>query len=96
MTLVGFLIYLLIVAIVGALGQAIAGYSLGGCLVSMVVGFIGAFIGQWLAHSFGLPLLLPVSIEGQTIPIVWATLGSVIFTGIVSLLLRRRVVYVNR
>ncbi len=37
MTLVGFLIYLLIVAIVGALGQAIAGYSLGGCLVSMVV-----------------------------------------------------------
>ncbi|HLF88274.1 MAG TPA: GlsB/YeaQ/YmgE family stress response membrane protein [Anaerolineales bacterium] len=96
MTLVGFLIYLLIVAVVGALGQAIAGYTLGGCLVSMVVGFIGAIIGQWMAQSFGLPLLLPVTVEGQTIPIVWATLGSAIFTGIASLLLRRRVIYLRR
>lgn len=96
MTLFGFLIYLLIVAVVGALGQAIAGYSLGGCLVSMIVGFIGAFLGQWLAHAMGLPDLLPVNVDGQTIPIVWATVGSAIFTGIVSLLFRRRVIYVNR
>jgi uncharacterized membrane protein YeaQ/YmgE (transglycosylase-associated protein family) len=96
MSLVGFLIYLLIVAVVGALGQAIAGYSLGGCLVSMVVGFIGAVIGQWLAQTIGLPTLLPVTVEGQTIEIVWATLGSAIFTGILSLFLRRRVVVLHR
>lgn len=96
MTLFGFLIYLLIVAIVGALGQAIAGYSLGGCLVSMIVGFIGAFLGQWLAQALGLPELLPVTVDGQTIPIVWATVGSAIFTGIISLLFRRRVIYLHR
>lgn len=96
MTLFSFLIYLLIVALVGALGQTIAGYSLGGCLVSMIVGFIGAFLGQWLAHAFGLPDLLPVTVDGQTIPIVWATVGSAIFTGIVSLLFRRRVIHLHR
>ena len=44
MTLFGFLILLLIAAICGGIGQAIAGYDLGGCLVSIVVGFIGALV----------------------------------------------------
>ncbi len=48
MTLLGFIILLIIAAIAGSLGQALAGYSLGGCLVSSVVGFIGAFVGLWL------------------------------------------------
>ena len=42
MTLVGLLVLLLIAAICGGIGQSLAGYSLGGCLVSIVVGFIGA------------------------------------------------------
>ena len=45
MTLVGLLVLLLIAAICGGIGQSLAGYSLGGCLVSIVVGFIGAWIG---------------------------------------------------
>ena len=51
MTLIGFLVLLVVAAIAGGLGQAIAGYSLGGCLVSSLVGFIGAFIGLWLARE---------------------------------------------
>ena len=51
MTLMGFLILLLIAAICGGIGQAIAGYDLGGCLVSIIVGFIGAYIGLWLAQK---------------------------------------------
>ena len=38
MTLLGFIVLLIIAAIAGALGQAISGYSLGGFLVSIVVG----------------------------------------------------------
>ena len=38
MTLVEFVILLIIAAIAGSLGQALAGYSLGGCLVSIVIG----------------------------------------------------------
>jgi uncharacterized membrane protein YeaQ/YmgE (transglycosylase-associated protein family) len=90
MTLVGFIILLLIAAIAGSLGQALAGYSLGGCLVSIVVGFIGAFVGLWLARQFGLPEFLPISIEGETFPVVWAIIGSAIFSAIIGLLTRRR------
>jgi uncharacterized membrane protein YeaQ/YmgE (transglycosylase-associated protein family) len=90
MTLLGFIILLIIAAIAGSLGQALAGYSLGGCLVSIVVGFIGAFVGLWLARQLGLPEFLPISIQGETFPIIWAIIGSAIFSAIIGLLTRRR------
>ncbi len=52
MSLVGFLVLLIIAAICGAIGQALAGYSTGGFLISIVLGFIGAF------QEFTLPWLL--------------------------------------
>jgi len=88
MTLVGFLVLLLIAAICGAVGQSLAGYDLGGCLVSIVVGFIGAYIGLWLAGRFGLPRIFEISIEGKPFPVVWAVIGSAIFTLIVGLFRR--------
>ena len=51
MSLVGFLILLLIAAVAGALGQALAGYSVGGCLASILIGFVGAAL---LSFIFGL------------------------------------------
>lgn len=86
MTLFGFLVLLLIAAICGGIGQAIAGYDLGGCLVSIVVGFIGAYIGMWLAGRFGLPEFFTLDIEGKPFPVIWAVIGSAIFTLIVALL----------
>lgn len=86
MTLIGFLILLLIAAICGGIGQAIAGYDLGGCLVSIVVGFIGAYIGMYIAARFGLPAIFQINIEGEPFPIVWSVIGSAIFTFIVALL----------
>ena len=83
MTLIGFLVLLLIAAICGSIGQALAGYDLGGCLVSIVVGFIGAYIGLWIAGKFNLPQIFTITIEGQPFPIVWAVIGSAIFTFIV-------------
>jgi uncharacterized membrane protein YeaQ/YmgE (transglycosylase-associated protein family) len=88
MTLVGFLVLLLIAAICGAIGQSLAGYDLGGCLVSIIVGFIGAYIGLWLAGKLGLPKIFEISIEGKPFPVVWAVIGSAIFTLIVALLRR--------
>ncbi len=84
----GFLVLLLIAAICGSVGQSLAGYDLGGCLVSIVVGFIGAYIGSWLAGKFGLPGIFEISIEGKPFPVVWAVIGSAIFTLIVALLRR--------
>lgn len=90
MSLLGFLILLVVAAICGALGQAIAGYSLGGFLVSVVVGFIGAWLGTWLAGQFGLPELFVVTVDGWAIPIVWAVIGSAVLTIIIGLLTRPR------
>lgn len=90
MTLTGFLILLVIAAICGAIGQSIAGYSLGGCVVSIVVGFIGALIGRWLAAELGLTFIIPVEIDGETFPVIWAILGSAIFTVVIGLITRGR------
>ena len=45
MSFSGFLILFLIAALCGGIGQNIAGYKFGGCLISAGVGFIGAIIG---------------------------------------------------
>ncbi|HEX7845184.1 MAG TPA: GlsB/YeaQ/YmgE family stress response membrane protein [Chitinophagaceae bacterium] len=86
MTLTEFIILLVIAAICGGVGQSLAGYDLGGCLVSIVVGFIGAYIGMWLSGKLGLPELLALNIGGKTFPIIWAVIGSAIFTLIVALI----------
>ena len=88
MTLLGFLALLLIAAICGAIGQSLAGYSLGGCLVSILVGFIGAYIGQLIAGKFDLPRIWEINIDGKAFPVVWAVIGSMVFTLIVGLLRR--------
>jgi len=88
MTILEFIILLVIAAICGGLGQALAGYSLGGMVISIVVGFIGALLGTWLARTLGLPELLMVNVGGQPFPIVWAIIGSAIFAAIVALVSR--------
>jgi uncharacterized membrane protein YeaQ/YmgE (transglycosylase-associated protein family) len=90
MTLTGILVLLLIAGIVGGLGQAISGYSVGGCLMSIIVGFVGAYVGVWLAGQLGLPEVFTVNIEGQPFPIVWGIIGSAILSLILGLFTSRR------
>ncbi len=86
MTLLGFILLLVIAAICGSIGQAIAGYSRGGCLVSIAVGLIGALLGYWLARVLGLPLLFVINVGGESFPVVWAIIGSALFVAIISFL----------
>jgi uncharacterized membrane protein YeaQ/YmgE (transglycosylase-associated protein family) len=95
MTLIQLLVLLIIAAVCGGVGQSLAGYDLGGCLVSIVVGFIGAYIGMWMAGKFGLPELLAIKIGGKTFPIIWSVIGSAVFTLIVALI-RRAISGTNR
>ena len=88
MTLLGFLLLLIIAAICGAIGQALAGYNLGGCFVSIVVGFIGAYIGIWIADKMGLPEFFQIDIQGKPFPVIWAIIGSAVFTLIMALIRR--------
>ncbi len=86
MTILGLLLLLLIAAVAGSIGQALAGFSSGGCLVSIVVGFIGAFLGLWLARTLGLPEPFPITIQGETFPVLWAIIGAGLFSAILGML----------
>jgi uncharacterized membrane protein YeaQ/YmgE (transglycosylase-associated protein family) len=87
---VSLLVLLLVAAVAGALGQAISGYSLGGCLVSSAVGLIGALVGAWVAGMLGLPELIAFDIGGWRFPLVYAVIGATLFSLVVGLLTRRR------
>jgi uncharacterized membrane protein YeaQ/YmgE (transglycosylase-associated protein family) len=86
MSLTELLVLLIIAAICGSVGQALAGFDLGGCLVSIVVGFIGAYIGMWMAGKFGLPEIFAIKVGGKTFPIIWSVVGSAVLTFIVALI----------
>ena len=89
MTLIDFLILAVVAAICGMIGESLVGYSVGGCLVSAVIGYIGAFIGLWVARQFGLPELFTVTIGGNSIPVIWSIIGSALL--VAGLALVRRV-----
>jgi uncharacterized membrane protein YeaQ/YmgE (transglycosylase-associated protein family) len=81
---------MIVAGICGALGQAISGYSRGGCLVSIALGFIGALIGVALARFLNLPELLPIQFSTTTFPVIWSIIGAAIFLAVLGLLTRRR------
>ena len=90
MDIVDLLILLLVAGICGALGQAITGFTRGGCLVSIALGFIGAVIGMWLGRKLGLPEVFALTVGTATFPIIWSIIGSALFVAVVSLLTRSR------
>ena len=89
--LIQFLILLLIAGVCGAVGQAIGGYSHGGCLVSIALGFIGALLGTWIARAVGLPELLAIPAGGMNFPIIWSIIGAALFVAVINLISRSRV-----
>jgi uncharacterized membrane protein YeaQ/YmgE (transglycosylase-associated protein family) len=89
MGLFDILLLLLVAGICGSLGQAISGYSRGGCLVSIALGFVGALVGMWLARMMHLPELFSVRIGDTSFPIVWSIIGSALFVALITLLTRR-------
>ncbi|MCA1557777.1 MAG: GlsB/YeaQ/YmgE family stress response membrane protein [Acidobacteria bacterium] len=90
MTLIDLLVLLIIAGLCGSLGQAISGYSRGGCLVSIALGFIGALIGMWIARQMGLPELFTIPIGETRFPVIWSIIGSALFVAVISLIARRR------
>jgi uncharacterized membrane protein YeaQ/YmgE (transglycosylase-associated protein family) len=90
MTFLEFIVLLFVAGLCGAVGQAITGYSRGGCLVSIAVGFVGAVVGRWLAGLLGLPELFLLNLGDTAFPIVWSVIGGALFVAVVSLISGRR------
>ena len=90
MTVLDFVILLIIAAICGSVGQALAGYSVGGCITSILVGFVGAVVGTWIAGLLGLPEVFAINVGGRSFPVVWSVIGSALFVAILAMLTRGR------
>lgn len=91
MSIISLVLLVLVAAICGSIGQALVGYSVGGCLVSALVGFVGALFGSWLSIQFGFPEPFLVKIGSETFPVFWSIIGSALLVAIVAMLNRRRI-----
>jgi uncharacterized membrane protein YeaQ/YmgE (transglycosylase-associated protein family) len=91
MTIFDLIILLIVAGVCGSLGQAISGYSRGGCLVSIALGFVGALLGMWIARQMGLPELFAINIGETRFPIIWSIIGSALFVAVISFITRARV-----
>ena len=84
------LILIVIAAVCGAIGKAIAGDVRGGLIVSIVLGFIGALLGPWVAGKLSLPEPFMITIGGHPFPVLWSIIGAALFVAIIHLVSRRR------
>jgi uncharacterized membrane protein YeaQ/YmgE (transglycosylase-associated protein family) len=89
-SLVEILVWLLIAAICGAIGEALVGFSPGGLFASIAIGLVGAFIGSWLATAFGLPALLVLTFGDVRVELIWTIVGAALFVALLSLIRRPR------
>lgn len=84
MTPLELLIYLVIAAVAGGIGRAIAGGTRGGCIVSIVLGFIGALLGSWIARKAKLPEPFLIRLgDGPAFPFLWSVIGAALFVAVV-------------
>ena len=90
MTLPALLLLLVIAAVCGAIGKALAGGARGGLIVSIALGFVGALLGPWVARALKLPEPFMVSIGGQAFPILWSIIGAALFVAVIHLISRHR------
>jgi len=90
LTLSGLIVLIVIAAICGAVGRAIAGGGPGGLIASVALGFIGTLIGPWIAHTLGLSEPFVLRVSGQSFPIVWSIVGAALCVAVLHLASGRR------
>jgi uncharacterized membrane protein YeaQ/YmgE (transglycosylase-associated protein family) len=90
LTLPGLIVLIVIAAVCGAVGRALAGGARGGLIVSTALGFIGALLGPWVAHQLHLAEPFVLRASGYSFPILWSIIGAALFVAVLHLLSGRR------
>ena len=90
LTLPGLIVLIVIAAVCGAIGKALAGGAGGGLIASIALGFIGALLGPWVARQLHLSEPLVLHVSGQPFPIVWSIIGAALFVALLRLMSGRR------
>jgi uncharacterized membrane protein YeaQ/YmgE (transglycosylase-associated protein family) len=92
MSLSALIVLLVIAAVCGAIGRALAGGG-GGLITSIIIGFVGAVVGPWIALQLKLSEPLMIRVSGESFPILWSIIGSAVFVATLHLLTTRRRVF---
>ncbi|MBN2356411.1 GlsB/YeaQ/YmgE family stress response membrane protein [candidate division KSB1 bacterium] len=82
MSILELLLLLLLAAICGSIGAALAGHSSRGCITSIVLGFIGALIGGYLSRQLGISDIFYI----RSIPVIWSIVGAALFVAVINML----------
>ena len=90
LTLPGLIVLIVIAAICGAVGKALAGGGRGGLITAIALGFIGALLGPWVAHQFNLTEPFVLHLSGQSFPVLWSIIGAALFVSFLHLISGRR------
>ena len=90
LTLPALLLLVVIAAVCGAIGKAIAGNPRGGLIASTALGFIGSLLGPWIAQALHLPEPWLVIIGGHAFPILWSILGAALVVAAIHVFFRPR------
>jgi uncharacterized membrane protein YeaQ/YmgE (transglycosylase-associated protein family) len=90
LTLPGLIVLIVIAALCGAVGKALAGGSQGGLVASIALGFIGALFGPWVARQLNLSEPFVLHVSGQSFPIVWSIVGAALFVALLHVVSGRR------
>jgi uncharacterized membrane protein YeaQ/YmgE (transglycosylase-associated protein family) len=85
-TLPGLIVLIVIAALCGAVGKALAGGGRGGLIVSTALGFVGAVLGPWVARRLQLSEPLVLDVGGHAFPIVWSIIGAALFVALLHLM----------
>lgn len=88
-SLTGLIFLIVIAAVCGAVGRALAGGVRGGLIVSTALGFIGALLGPWVAGKLSLSEPFMVHVAGQAFPVLWSIVGAALFVALLHLVSRR-------
>jgi uncharacterized membrane protein YeaQ/YmgE (transglycosylase-associated protein family) len=89
LSLTELVVLIVIAAVCGAVGKALAGGARGGLIVSTALGFIGALIGPWIARQLGLGEPFTLAVGGHSFPIIWSIVGAAVFVALLHLVSRR-------
>jgi len=89
-TLPGLIVLIVIAAICGSVGKALAGGAPGGLITSVALGFIGALVGPWVALQLKLTEPFVLHLSGQSFPILWSIIGAALFVALLHLVSGRR------
>ena len=89
MTATDFILTLVIAGLCGWVASMLMGARRMNIFLLILLGFVGAWLGRWIATLVPGISLPSITIGGQSFPIVWTVIGSIVVVGLVSFIRQR-------